>query len=89
LGGAEIPDMLWLADEVYLYRQRADGLGLKYYVARHYDAQLGRFTSADTIVPGAGNPASWDRYASVLTCVNRCTAHKTRSPGLGVLSFLG
>jgi len=27
---------------------------------------LGRFASADTIVPGAGNPQSWDRYSYTL-----------------------
>ena len=26
---------------------------------------LGRFASADTIIPGAGNPQSWDRFAYV------------------------
>ena len=30
--------------------------------ARWYDPALGRFTSADTIVPGAGNPMAFDRY---------------------------
>jgi len=32
--------------------------GLMYYGARYYDAALGRFVSADTIVPSAGNPQS-------------------------------
>jgi RHS repeat-associated protein len=35
--------------------QRLDGTGLLYYNARYYDANLGRFISADTIVPGAGS----------------------------------
>ena len=34
--------------------------------ARWYDPGLGRFISADTIVPGAYNPAAWDRFAYVL-----------------------
>ena len=29
---------------------------------RWYDPYLGRFTTADTIIPGAGDPASFDRY---------------------------
>jgi len=33
------------------------------YVARAYDPMMGRFISADTIVPGAGNPAAFNRYA--------------------------
>jgi RHS repeat-associated protein len=36
--------------------------GLMYYNARWYDSALGRFTSADTIVPQQGNPLDWDRY---------------------------
>jgi len=36
-----------------------------YYNARWYDPALGRFTQADTIIPGAGNPMAWDRYAYV------------------------
>jgi RHS repeat-associated protein len=42
-----------------------DDFGLMYYKARWYDPQLGRFAQADSIVPGAGNPISWDRYAYV------------------------
>jgi len=40
-------------------------LGLYYYVARWYDPALGRFLSADSIIPGAGNPIAWDRYAGM------------------------
>ncbi len=39
--------------------------GLMYYGARYYDAALGRFISADTLVPGAGNPQNLNRYAYV------------------------
>jgi len=35
------------------------------YVARTYDPVLGRFISADTIVPGAGNGQALNRYAYV------------------------
>jgi len=34
-------------------------------VARFYDAALGRFLSADTVVPNPYNPPAWDRYAYV------------------------
>ena len=40
-------------------------MGLYYYVARWYDPQTAHFTSADTIVPGAGNAKAFDRYAYV------------------------
>ena len=42
-----------------------DDFSLMYYVARWYDPALGRFAQADTIVPGAGNPSAWERYAYV------------------------
>jgi RHS repeat-associated protein len=44
--------------------QKNDGsTGLYYYGARYYDQVVGRFISADTIVPGAGNPQALNRYA--------------------------
>ena len=36
------------------------------YVARGYSPALGRFVSADTIVPGARNPQAYNRYMYVL-----------------------
>jgi len=36
------------------------------YVARSYSPALGRFVSADTIVPGAGNSQAYNRYMYVL-----------------------
>ncbi|MBI5822920.1 MAG: RHS repeat-associated core domain-containing protein [Chloroflexi bacterium] len=41
----------------------SEGFGLMYYNARMYDPALGRFTSADTIVPGGVQ--GYDRYAYV------------------------
>jgi RHS repeat-associated protein len=40
-------------------------LGLYFYGARWYDSSLGRFLSADSIVPNMGDPQAWDRYAYV------------------------
>jgi RHS repeat-associated protein len=40
-------------------------LGLYYYGVRWYDSSLGRFLSADTIVPNPGDPQAWDRYAAM------------------------
>jgi RHS repeat-associated protein len=45
--------------------QRRDSTGLIYLNARYYDELLGRFISADTIVPGSGNPQAFNRYAYV------------------------
>ncbi len=47
--------------------QRADeSTGLMYYRARYYHPGVGRFVSADTIVPEPGNPQSLNRFAYVL-----------------------
>jgi RHS repeat-associated protein len=41
-------------------------LGLLYYNARFYAPTLGRFISADSIVPNPANPQSYNRYSYVL-----------------------
>jgi len=42
--------------------QRSEDFGLMDYNARYYDPLLGKFISADTIIPEPGNPLAWDRY---------------------------
>ena len=47
--------------------QRRDGsTRLVFMHARYYHARLGRFISADSIVPEPGNPQSFNRYSYVL-----------------------
>jgi RHS repeat-associated protein len=72
--------------------QRLDGTGLLYYHARYYDPALGRFVSADSVVPGSGaltigfdketstgpaNPQDLNRY----TYVNNNPINKTDPTG--------
>jgi RHS repeat-associated protein len=53
--------------------QRQETFGLYDYRARHYDPALGRFVSADPLVPEPGNPQGLNRYAYVLNNLLRHT----------------
>jgi RHS repeat-associated protein len=46
--------------------QRQESTGLYYYGARYYDPVIGRFISADTIIPNFANPQSLNRYSYCL-----------------------
>ncbi|MDY7078092.1 MAG: RHS repeat-associated core domain-containing protein [Chloroflexota bacterium] len=54
-----------LTDFTYTGQQVDRDTGLMYYNARFYDPALGRFISADTIVPEPGNPQDLNRYTYV------------------------
>jgi RHS repeat-associated protein len=41
------------------------GLGLYHMGARFYDPALGRWLSADTLVPEPGNPQAFNRFSYV------------------------
>ncbi len=61
-----------------------EGFGLMFYNARMYDPALGRFTSADTIIPGGVQ--GYDRYAYVNNSPVNFTdpsGHKCVSEGPG------
>jgi RHS repeat-associated protein len=54
-------------DRRYTGQREENGLGSLYdYNARMYSPVLGRFLSADTLVPDGTNPQSWNRYAYVV-----------------------
>jgi RHS repeat-associated protein len=40
-------------------------IGLYFYNARYYSSALGRFLSADTLVPSPSDPQSWNRFSYV------------------------
>ncbi|MCI0478201.1 MAG: hypothetical protein L0Y55_18310 [Anaerolineales bacterium] len=61
--------------------------GLMYYGTRYYDAQLGRFINADTIVPSAANPQALNRYAYALNNPLRYTDSSGRFPWSMVIGF--
>ncbi|MBU1750375.1 MAG: hypothetical protein KKA73_22045, partial [Chloroflexi bacterium] len=65
-GSVRAGDPAALPTEFNFTGQRLDrSTGLLYYGARYYDPLLGRFISADTVVPGAGNPQNLNRYSYV------------------------
>jgi RHS repeat-associated protein len=50
----------------YTGQEKDDSTGLYFYQARYYDAFLGRFIQADTIVPDPLDPQALNRYSYVL-----------------------
>jgi RHS repeat-associated protein len=49
----------------YTGQREESSLGLYWYNSRWYSPGLGRFQSADSIVPDPYNPVDWDRYGYV------------------------
>jgi RHS repeat-associated protein len=64
-GEIRVSSGITASDFRYTGQLRQAELGLYYYVARWYDPQLAHFTQADTVVPNAGDAASYDRYTYV------------------------
>jgi RHS repeat-associated protein len=53
-------------DKLFTGQRLDDNTGLYYYGARYYDPVIGRFISADTIVPNPANPQTLNRYSYCL-----------------------
>jgi RHS repeat-associated protein len=68
--------------------EQAD-VNLYYYNARWYDPELGRFIQADTIIPGAGDSKSYDRYAYVNNNPVRYTDPSGHGVPYGVCEIAG
>jgi len=54
-----------LTDKLYTGQREMTGLGIYHYGARFYSPKLGRFLSADTMVPNAANTQAFNRYSYV------------------------
>ena len=52
-------------DKLFTGQREVTGLGIYHYGARFYSPKLGRFLSADTIVPNSANPQDFNRYSYV------------------------
>jgi len=66
-GGLRLGEASTLPTDYGFTGQRLEaGLGLMHYGARFYSPRLGRFVSADSIVPEPGEPQALNRYAYVL-----------------------
>ncbi len=59
------PDNALPTDYIFTGQKLDESTGLMYYGARYYDPALGRFISADPIVPNPANPQDLNRYAYV------------------------
>ena len=64
-GWTSAPTTAWL-DRGYTGHLHNDEVGLIYMNARYYVPSLGRFASADTIVPDPTNPQQFNRFSYVL-----------------------
>ena len=52
-------------DKLYTGQRNIAGLGIYHYQSRFYSPKLGRFLSADSIVPNPFNPQDYNRYSYV------------------------
>jgi RHS repeat-associated protein len=76
-------------DRRYTGQRWEGGLGLYDYRTRSYHPVLGRFISADTVVPGPGNPQGLNRYAYVHNNSLKYTDPDGRIPLDWILDFGG
>ncbi|MGB8981265.1 MAG: RHS repeat-associated core domain-containing protein [Anaerolineales bacterium] len=53
-------------DLTYTGQRSLPGTGLMDYNARFYSPSLGRFIQPDNVIPGAGNPQSFNRFSYVI-----------------------
>ncbi|HXF84636.1 MAG TPA: RHS repeat-associated core domain-containing protein [Anaerolineales bacterium] len=52
-----------MTDKLFTGQRAIAALDIYHYQARFYSPSLGRFLSADTVIPNAAIPQTWNRYA--------------------------
>ena len=65
LTGIQVAGLKGSTDRGYTHQEQLDSIGLIHYNARLYDPGLGRFISADNIIPDTSNSQAFDRYTYV------------------------
>jgi RHS repeat-associated protein len=75
------PDNALPTDYTFTGQKLDESTGLMYYGARYYDPALGRFISADPIVPEPGNSQALNRYSYVYNNPLRYTDPTGHQPG--------
>ncbi len=75
-------------DNDYKYNSKElDDSGLLYYGARSYDADIGRFTTADTIAGNINFPQTLNRYAYTLNNPMKYVDSKGNEPTVSAVKF--
>jgi RHS repeat-associated protein len=72
-GEARFSTSSMLTDKLLTGQRQIAELGIYHHGARFYSPKLGRFLSADTIVPGYANPQNLNRYSYGLNNPSRYT----------------
>ena len=83
-GETRFVDGISPTDRTYTGQRASDAVGLLFYNARWYDSALGRFISADSIIPDPYNPLDYDRFNYVRNNAVKYTdpsGHKTVCKG--------
>jgi RHS repeat-associated protein len=66
LGDLKVCLRRWMyTDKLFTGQREMTGLGIYHYGARFYSQKLGRFLSADTLVPNPYNPQDLNRFSYV------------------------
>ena len=65
-GEARFSTSSMITDKLFTGQRQIAELGIYHYGARFYSPKLGRFLSADTIVPSYANPQNLNRFSYVL-----------------------